>query len=193
MAVAGLSRRPPSHPMKNCWTFPLINVRRLLSGSLMVFLIPATAYMLWKAISLITDSSHPIVVVISESMEPAFKRGDILILWNRQSLVKVGDIPVCWLPGRSLPMVHRAISVINTSISYAPVKVIQQILTKGDNNEVDDIALYPPGQNWIYRHQIVGLVWGYIPLLGWVTIALNEYPWLKAIVMLTLVLGILLD
>ena len=61
----------------------------------------------------ITGSSYPIMVVSSESMEPVFYRGDLILLWNNQREVNVGDIPVVWFPGRRLPMVHRAIEVLN--------------------------------------------------------------------------------
>jgi signal peptidase len=57
----------------------------------------------------------PIVSVISESMAPAFHRGDLLFLSNRSNNIRVGDIPVVWFPGRNLPMVHRAIKVIHTN------------------------------------------------------------------------------
>ena len=36
----------------------------------------------------------------------------------------------------------------------------QYILTKGDNNQVDDRGLYNPGQLWIHREHIVGKVRG---------------------------------
>lgn len=67
--------------------------------------------MLWTTASVVSDSRYPIVVVISESMEPAFSRGDLLLLSNRKHIIEIGDIPVCWFPGNPLPMVHRAISV----------------------------------------------------------------------------------
>ena len=31
-----------------------------------------------------------------------------------------------------------------------------KILTKGDNNSVDDRGLYAPGQNWLEKKDIVG-------------------------------------
>lgn len=61
--------------------------------------------MAWKAIACVSDSPTPIVVVTSQSMEPTFQRGDILLVWNRQKYVQVGDIPVVWFKGRPLPMV----------------------------------------------------------------------------------------
>ena len=46
---------------------------------------------MWKGISVIADSPSPIVVVLSGSMEPAFQRGDLLFLWNR-NLFKETDV-----------------------------------------------------------------------------------------------------
>lgn len=37
----------------------------------------------------------------------------------------------------------------------------QYLLTKGDNNEVDDRGLYNPGQMWIMREDILGKVKGF--------------------------------
>lgn len=82
---------------------------QLLQQCLTFLLILSTVFMSWKSLSLITDSPSPIVVVISESMEPAFQRGDILFLWNRDTVIEVGEIAVCWFRGRDLPMVHRVI------------------------------------------------------------------------------------
>ena len=52
----------------------------------------------------------------------------------------------------------------------------QLVLTKGDNNEVDDVSLYPPGQLLVGREEIVGLVKGYLPYVGWLSIGLQENP-----------------
>lgn len=54
------------------------------------------------------------------------------------------------------------------------------LLTKGDNNAADDTELYATGQNYLNRSQdIIGSVMGYVPFVGYVTILLSEYPWLK--------------
>ena len=55
----------------------------------------------------------------------------------------------------------------------------QLIVTKGDNNEFDDVSLYPQGRAFISRDEVVGLVRGYVPFLGWVVIALQEVVWVK--------------
>lgn len=55
-----------------------------------------------------------------------------------------------------------------------------QLLTKGDNNAADDTELYAVGQNYLNRAtDVVGSVKAYVPYVGYVTILLSEYPWLK--------------
>lgn len=53
------------------------------------------------------------------------------------------------------------------------------MLTKGDNNRVDDRGLYAPGQLWLKREDILGRAQGTLRYLGMVTIILNDYPILK--------------
>lgn len=54
-----------------------------------------------------------------------------------------------------------------------------EVLTKGDNNRVDDRGLYAPGQLWLQREDILGRARGTLRYLGMVTIILNDYPVLK--------------
>ena len=54
-----------------------------------------------------------------------------------------------------------------------------ELLTKGDNNRVDDRGLYAPGQRWLEREDILGKAVGTLRYVGMVTIALNDYPVLK--------------
>lgn len=73
-------------------------------------LVLGTAYMLWKGLSVITDSPSPIVVVLSGSMEPAFQRGDLLFLWNRgKAATEVGEVVVYNVRGKDIPIVHRVV------------------------------------------------------------------------------------
>ncbi|CAG8342563.1 unnamed protein product [Penicillium nalgiovense] len=148
-------------------------------------------FMLWKGACTISGSKYPIMVVSSESMEPAFRRGDLILLWNQQEHIRAGDIPVVWFPGRPLPMVHRAIKV-SYKITNQSEPARQLILTKGDNNEVDDVPLYPNGRSSVYRQEIVGLVIGYIPHVGRLILALKERSEMLLIAVLLVVAGILL-
>ena len=43
----------------------------------------------------------------------------------------------------------------------------QQILAKGDNNGPDDSLLYPAEQRFADRDEMVGVVAGSVPFLGW--------------------------
>jgi len=47
------------------------------------------------------------------------------------------------------------------SLSWNRPNKEHRILTKGDNNPVDDRGLYPRGQLWIKESQIMGQVVGY--------------------------------
>lgn len=66
---------------------------------------------MWKGLSVISDSPSPIVVVLSGSMEPAFQRGDLLFLWNRNLLqdTSVGEVVVYNVKDKDIPIVHRVV------------------------------------------------------------------------------------
>lgn len=52
------------------------------------------------------------ILAHSGSMEPAFHRGDLLLLTNPASVpVQVGDICVFQIPHRDIPIVHRVIKL----------------------------------------------------------------------------------
>lgn len=83
--------------------------RQLASQLLNFGLILSTAFMLWKGLSVAADSPSPIVVVLSESMEPAFWRGDLLFLWNRGTDTQIGEVVVYNVQGKDIPIVHRVV------------------------------------------------------------------------------------
>ena len=100
-------------------------------------------------------------------MEPAFYRGDLLFLTNpTHETYRTGDITVYKIPGASIPIVHRVLEThdVKPKKSNVQAAVIpdQLLLTKGDNNAVDDIDLYQ-GLEWLERKHIVGKVRGYVP------------------------------
>lgn len=141
--------------------------RKIAQQALNVMLVLSSAFMFYKGLSVVTNSSSPIVVVLSGSMEPAFQRGDILLLWNRGK-VDVGDIVVYNVKGRDIPIVHRVLR------DHSSEKK-QLLLTKGDNNPMDDLDLYAKKQMYLNRQEeIVGSVKAYMPLLGYATILLTE-------------------
>ncbi|KAK2805265.1 Signal peptidase complex catalytic subunit [Emmonsiellopsis sp. PD_5] len=154
--------------------------RQSLTQILNFALVLSTAFMLWKGLSVFTNSTSPIVVVLSGSMEPGFQRGDLLFLWNRGVRADVGEIVVYNVRGKDIPIVHR---VMRTFPEEGP-SPSHKLLTKGDNNLADDTELYARGQDYLDRKEdIVGSVRGYVPAVGYVTIMLSEHPWMKTVLL----------
>jgi len=54
--------------------------------------------LLWNAGKLISNTESPIVVVMTGSMEPAFFRGDLLLVTHWKEELSVGDIIVFKVP-----------------------------------------------------------------------------------------------
>ena len=159
--------------------------------------------MAWKLAILWTFSESPIVVVLSGSMEPGIYRGDLLLLNNRTTAkapLSTGDIVVYNLQERTVPIVHRIISVRERSPAEVGEAaddhdgrgVCQFLLTKGDNNLGDDRGLYARGQMWLRRRDIVGRVTFIIPKVGFFTILLNAWPWAKYVIIGALSIAVIL-
>jgi signal peptidase len=158
------------YELKKLWA----NKRQLTFQVLNLAMIVFSALMIWKGLMFVTLSESPVVVVLSGSMEPAFQRGDILFLNNAVHDVHVGDVVVFKIKDRDIPIVHRILKVhLNEETGEV------DLLTKGDNNRVDDRGLYAPGQLWLSRDDILGRAVGTLRYVGMVTIALNDYPVLK--------------
>lgn len=51
------------------------------------------------------------MLVLRQSMFPAFSRGDILLLHMSNAPVRAGDITVFKLKGQAIPIVHRVVKV----------------------------------------------------------------------------------
>ncbi|EUB57128.1 Signal peptidase complex catalytic subunit SEC11C [Echinococcus granulosus] len=151
-----------------------MNGRQLFYQILTFAMVLSSALMIWKSLIVITNSPSPIVVVLSGSMEPAFYRGDLLFLTNFKSEpLNVGDITVFKIDDREIPIVHRVLRIHQSNNGTV------KFLTKGDNNAVDDRALYPQGQDWLEEKHVMGKAKGFLPYIGMVTIIMNDYPKLK--------------
>lgn len=129
------------------------------------------SYMVWKLLCVLLNNDSPVVSVLSESMEPGFKRGDILFL--KPQTYKTGDILVYQVRKNDIPIVHRVIRINN--------KV--EMLTKGDNNRLDDVGLYLKGRTFLTPAETRSGVFGYIPFFGMITIWISSIPGLKFAVM----------
>ncbi|KAF8607367.1 putative signal peptidase [Ceratobasidium sp. AG-I] len=154
-----------------------MGVRAVLLQIMNFAMVIATGLMVWKGLGLVTNTESPIVVVLSGSMEPAFYRGDLLFLTNPPNTpYQIGDVTVYKIPGQNIPIVHRVLETHKLRNVTLPTE--QTLLTKGDNNPLDDIELYM-GLRWLERKHIVGKVRGFLPYVGYATIAMNDIPQLK--------------
>merc|ERR1712062_817727 len=115
-------------------------------------MIVSSALMIWKGLMVVTEAESPIVAVLSGSMEPAFHRGDLLFLTNYKDDIRVGEIVVFKIEGRTIPIVHRVLKVHEKENGFI------KFLTKGDNNNIDDRGLYAPGQVWLGKKDVIGFV-----------------------------------
>ncbi|KAH9576835.1 hypothetical protein CY35_01G184100 [Sphagnum magellanicum] len=127
------------------------NVRHIALQAISLGMIVTSALIIWKGLMCFTGSESPVVVVLSGSMEPGFRRGDILFLHMSKAPIRAGEIVVFHVDGRDIPIVHRVIKV-HERVETNEVEV----LTKGDNNMGDDRVLYAHGQMWLQRHHIMG-------------------------------------
>ena len=159
--------------LKAVYEFKNMDKRQALGQCLNFFMIVTSALMIWKGLMLFTGSESPIVVVLSGSMEPAFHRGDLLFLSQDEGPFQVGDIVVFRISGRDIPIVHRII------IASERPDGDYDLLTKGDNNPVDDRGLYDRHQLWLNRQHVIGRAKGFLPYVGIITIFMNDYPWMK--------------
>ncbi|KAM3714065.1 hypothetical protein ACJW31_01G303700 [Castanea mollissima] len=142
-----------------------IQFRQTLSQAVNLGLILTSALIIWKGLICITGSESPVVVVLSESMEPGFQRGDILFLHMSKDPIRAGEI-----------------IVFNVDVHERQDTGEVYILTKGDNNHEDDRVLYAQGQHWLQRHHVMGRAVGFLPYVGWMTIIMTEKPVIKYII-----------
>lgn len=92
---------------------------------------------MWKGLSVLADTASPVVVVLSGSMEPAFQRGDLILLHNRDINGEpgVGDIVVYSVKGRDIPIVHRVVQKWDGSVS--PLLVLVLVLLSHQRAALD--------------------------------------------------------
>jgi len=158
--------------------------REVIFQMVNLVLIVSSALVIWRGLMVLTGTESPIVVVLSGSMEPAYSRGDLLFLIKPSAPLVAGDVVVYKIDDREIPIVHRIMRVHKSRVDGTV-----RILTKGDNNTVDDRNLYPPPQEWLEERHIIGKTYGFLPYIGIVTILMNDYPFLK--VLLLAIMGLI--
>ena len=115
--------------------------------------------------------------VITDSMVPVFKKGDIVFVKETDfASVNEGDILTVSFPDSSGYFTHRVVSVDREAGMFR---------TKGDANESED----PQPST---AEQIVGKVWYSVPLLGYVSIFISSMNLIKISVILAMVLIVII-
>ncbi|KAF8643488.1 hypothetical protein HU200_066838 [Digitaria exilis] len=162
----------------------LVPRRACLSQLVLLGLLLAHALMAYTAAEAAAGTSLTTRVILSGSMEPAFERGDLLLFREGDDdPIRVGDV-VLFQPtyGTHMPVVHRVIAVHERRGGGA------DILTKGDNNFVDDSTFMYRGP-WLPRQHVMAKAVGYLPKAGWFSLVMNENPRARKIVAGVLGLG----
>ncbi len=126
-----------------------------------VILTVIAVFVLYQLLGVALGTSHPIDVVVSESMLPNMKPGDLIVCMEGQP--EIDDV-VIYSGIKKYPIIHR---VIGTNDSYCrkdnPWKIKIENGTcytiKGDNNNAKD----PP----VSEEQIMCVVKARIPYLGY--------------------------
>jgi len=106
-------------------------------------------------------------------VQSSIEKNDRTCKSMRTHTYRVGDVVVFKLSHRPIPIVHRILSVHENG------DLEVDMLTKGDSNSVNDRGLYERGRMWIQKEHIIGRATAFLPQLGMVTIAMNDYPQLK--------------
>jgi signal peptidase len=116
-------------------------------------------------LKVILGSEVPIAVVESGSMKPTLNIGDVIIVKGiNPKEIKVNDIIVYKRisGGKEIYIVHRVIEIFNDQGNL-------KFRTKGDNNLVPDYWL-------VDEKDVVGIVIFKIPLIGYVSLAIQSNP-----------------
>ena len=130
-----------------------------------------SSILIWMIFVLIFRNNMPIVVVLSNSMEPDFIRGDLLLARSApgNKIFPNGEICAYNVKTSPIPIVHR---MIETHV----VGKQELVLTKGDNNHVPDNWLYS-GEEFYINSAVETHLVAIIPKLAWLSILVKEKAW----------------
>jgi len=146
------------------------------------------SYLIYFILQIALNTSAPMVVVVSGSMEPNINKGDLLFIQGVDPEdIEVGDVIVydahgLWVGAPEDPIVHRVIDIKEDDGKL-------YFVTKGDANELKDKEPVP-------ENRVLGKVVGRIPYVGWVKIILTDYGLLFPVIIILsvpLVVSILWD
>ena len=117
-----------------------------------------------------THYSVVFIAVLSDSMEPAFHRGDVVYLpYYKQEDIRVGETIALKVKGRDIPIVHR---VLNLHEKEDGTVIFS---TERVNNLVGDQGLYASGNFWLTQIDIAPPVRGSSSYVGIVRVIMKKY------------------
>ncbi len=148
-----------------------VSRKKIIIAVVMISIAFFGSFLVYFILQISFNTESPIVVVVSGSMEPQIHKGDLLFVMGREPenikngtiIDKDGDIIVFyayWHGAPLEPIVHRVINKYQDG-------GIWYFRTKGDANSL-------PDQGVRSEDDIIGVVVGGIPLIGWVKIFLTE-------------------
>jgi len=150
-----------------------ISHKKVIIAVVMICIAFFGSFLLYFGLQVALNTEAPIVIVVSGSMEPSIREGDLLFvkgvnpedIKNGTAEDKNGDVIVfdargLWAGAPEEPIVHRVIDKDLVGDTY-------YFRTKGDANSLPDQAPIP-------ESRIIGVVIGGIPYVGWVKIILTE-------------------
>lgn len=73
-------------------------VKKFIKDVIVFAAVVGSALSAWNLGKLVTNTESPIVVVLTGSMEPAFFRGDLLLVTHFPETLTIGDIIVFKIP-----------------------------------------------------------------------------------------------
>jgi signal peptidase I len=147
----------------------LLNLGAMVFGQLM----------LWKLLVIACNTEFLASVVMSGSMEPGFHRGDIIFVTFTKDPIIAQDISLFKVEGKEIPIIHRALNIHDNTETGDTKYPSLAVLTKGDNNQLDDRGLYNRRQTFLAYKNFIGRAKFIIPNSGIIVIWLNDYPWFK--------------
>ena len=135
-------------------------------------IIAVVLYLIIQACFMVTlGVEKPLYVVVSGSMEPVYKEGDILLVGRADvDRIEKGDIIVFHSPSGGIPVVHRVYEVKTEGGRH-------YFITKGDSNPSTDFYYQHDPYNYlgIPPEKIIGKPLVKIPKLGWAQIWLRQF------------------
>jgi len=120
-------------------------------------------FIFYQILGLVLGTSHPINVVVSESMIPTLYPGDLVICANEKP--EKNDIVIYSGP-KKYPIIHRIVG-INNSYCREDIKKDTCYEIKGDNNPISD----PP----VREEQIMCVSQIHIPYIGYPRYLIYNY------------------